>query len=1373
MKNLHHLILTLFFLFPLFSFLPGQTVQFTIRKSIDGGMTSVESGSDFTYKINVTYQAPLAPGELTITDLLPTGVIHAQTIVNNAEWNTSHNGGLVTITNSTAININGSVEFKIRVRTNSGTIGNGCEFCNRAELNYPGGMINSKDACIEVTAQNKWTISKHFMYYISNTRIRYQIRLRPNGKYGNFNLYNSSIYDESEPGSTIYYLNGLPGAIDINHAPNRLELATNSTLHAFSGGYYAINLDVEYPCDQFSTGDTVCNKAKFSANGPDRCPPSVDQPPTSTAWDDFDFNEAKENIDLPDTSTCRSIVIPDANGILSKNYLDRNHSVGCENIYTVYYYNNGGIPINNITLTDDLPGEIDILNIASEGFSGMTFQREYSDDNGSTWLPASSNFTTENVSPAPTNLRWTTTSGSLLPQSSVYMLLHYRIRANSRYDNSPVNVSDVVTNTAHIKTGIVPDSIPSLTLFKTGEYDDFNDNGIVDIGDNINYDFTIFNNGNATISNIQLDDPFLGVTGPISNPTLLSGASTSESVVYPITTADISAGLVANSATVSGLAPSNVAVSDVSDNGNETVDGPDPDTDPTNDSTIVDFSGCQEIPVFGLEAEVNRTFTVEAPQGEFCLEKTVSKSFPNINDVITYKMAIYNYGGGGLTGTVTDSVPSGLTIVPGSFRYYSQKTYHSRLNSYCNNVNTNGPLSSTVPPEITSGPLVSGQLISLDINLPPACEVDSVQKLVIAFDVIVTNTVPPALSIPNHFQLNGIDSDPVNIRVNSVSEIRVEKRVKGDLDSNFNFLGNAMPGGKATFEITINNVGNQKIDSITIFDKLPMLTDTDVACFGTGSPRDSEFNLSFDGTANSGIPFSACYFQLAPNDIITAFTGCPANTPAPNDNGFKIDFGSYELNGGQSIVLTYDVDLPGNTPIDRLACNNVTFTANNANTNAPIGCQLSNTACLLARDSRLEPPTLRTPNNPCSFQPEGTIDLPQRTDLQSVVIKLKLIQNGTIIQEFTNPTVNGNNYEFFIHPNQLPTSGCFDLMAELTYKLRGFEIVQSSGTLAEGSKPGQDNDVCFGCFGKIGDLVWDDINKNGIQDNGEQGVNGVVIHLRGRDINGDPVTRQQTSNLNGNYLFDDLPPGDYKVEFILLNDRVGSPPNQGADDEKDSDIFRPNHRTETITLEAGDCLLHIDAGCYPCGNCTAAGEISGDETLCGPGNDPAPINTISLPTCPSGDIEYFWIQSTDYVPGSVDGTWTMVPDATGATYDPGLIYQTTYYRRCVRIRDCHLVKESNIVVKTVGSDAMAKVSGPTTICTNTEAAFSTPDSGRRATYRWDFGSRATVKKGRTTNPTVVWSHMGVHTAKVQVRANGCIATHELQVFVTNSPVHCD
>ena len=64
----------------------------------------------------------------------------------------------------------------------------------------------------------------------------------------------------------------------------------------------------------------------------------------------------------------------------------------------------------------------------------------------------------------------------------------------------------------------------------------------------------------------------------------------------------------------------------------------------------------------------------------------------------------------------------------------------------------------------------------------------------------------------------------------------------------------------------------------------------------------------------------------------------------------------------------------------------------------------------------------------------------------------------------------------------------------------------------------------------IGDRVWVDMNDDGIQDGGENGIDNITVNLL--DESGTQVDTQLT-NITGNYLFTGLVPGSYAVQFVL------------------------------------------------------------------------------------------------------------------------------------------------------------------------------------------------------------------------------------------------
>ncbi|MEZ5022932.1 MAG: SdrD B-like domain-containing protein [Chitinophagales bacterium] len=117
--------------------------------------------------------------------------------------------------------------------------------------------------------------------------------------------------------------------------------------------------------------------------------------------------------------------------------------------------------------------------------------------------------------------------------------------------------------------------------------------------------------------------------------------------------------------------------------------------------------------------------------------------------------------------------------------------------------------------------------------------------------------------------------------------------------------------------------------------------------------------------------------------------------------------------------------------------------------------------------------------------------------------------------------------------------------------------------------------------GSIGDLVFQDLNGDGIQDGGESGVEGVVVYLID-NVTGDTLATD-TTDANGEYLFEGVQPGEYIVAFDpnTIGDTEFSTANQGVNDELDSDA-NPNGASDPFTFDPtnGDDLS-VDAGLTP------------------------------------------------------------------------------------------------------------------------------------------------------------------------------------------------
>ena len=132
-------------------------------------------------------------------------------------------------------------------------------------------------------------------------------------------------------------------------------------------------------------------------------------------------------------------------------------------------------------------------------------------------------------------------------------------------------------------------------------------------------------------------------------------------------------------------------------------------------------------------------------------------------------------------------------------------------------------------------------------------------------------------------------------------------------------------------------------------------------------------------------------------------------------------------------------------------------------------------------------------------------------------------------------------------------------------------------TLAEGEAR---TDLDAGLFApagvaSLGDTVWLDSNGDGVNNEAATaGVPGVTVDLY---LSDGTFVATTTTDDNGNYLFENLQPGDYFVDFQAPDGYDFTVADQGAD-TADSDADPGTGESSIISLAAGEVNLDVDAG---------------------------------------------------------------------------------------------------------------------------------------------------------------------------------------------------
>ena len=102
-------------------------------------------------------------------------------------------------------------------------------------------------------------------------------------------------------------------------------------------------------------------------------------------------------------------------------------------------------------------------------------------------------------------------------------------------------------------------------------------------------------------------------------------------------------------------------------------------------------------------------------------------------------------------------------------------------------------------------------------------------------------------------------------------------------------------------------------------------------------------------------------------------------------------------------------------------------------------------------------------------------------------------------------------------------------------------------------------------------IAWEDSNRNGVKDEGEQVLSNVEIKLTDElgqqvtDVNGNKVTSVKTDS-NGYYKFENLPKGEYYVQVVVPSDKYELTEKQvGTNNEINSKFNEEEKETDKIT----------------------------------------------------------------------------------------------------------------------------------------------------------------------------------------------------------------
>ena len=107
----------------------------------------------------------------------------------------------------------------------------------------------------------------------------------------------------------------------------------------------------------------------------------------------------------------------------------------------------------------------------------------------------------------------------------------------------------------------------------------------------------------------------------------------------------------------------------------------------------------------------------------------------------------------------------------------------------------------------------------------------------------------------------------------------------------------------------------------------------------------------------------------------------------------------------------------------------------------------------------------------------------------------------------------------------------------------------------------------------LGDMIWEDSNNNGIQDNNESGISNITVTLYDSNDNNLSST---TTDSDGLYKFCNLDIGDYSIKVDIPSGYIATTQDSTSDESIDSDIDS-NGKSHSVSISDSDNFT-LDAG---------------------------------------------------------------------------------------------------------------------------------------------------------------------------------------------------
>ncbi|WP_422107739.1 DUF7507 domain-containing protein [Winogradskyella sp.] len=408
----------------------------------------------------------------------------------------------------------------------------------------------------------------------------------------------------------------LTGSVDLAISPSTLAPGATGTVTAT---YTITQANVD--------AGNVTNSATVTGDSPLGGPDDITD--TSDDGDDLDGNTV-------DDPTVVSIAQNPAmeltkTALITTDVGPAGASVGDEITYTFSVENTGDVTLSDIGIDDTLTGSVDLAISPSTLAPGATGTVT------ATYIITQANVDAGNV----TNSATATGDSPLGGPDDI--------------TDTSDDGDDLDGNTVDDPTVVSIAQNPAMELTKTALITTDVGPAGASLGDEITYTFSVENTGDVTLSDIGIDDTLTGsVDLAISPSTLAPGATGTVTATYTITQANVDAGNVTNSATVTGDSP---------------LGGPDDITDTSDDGDDLDGNTVDDPTVVSIAQNPAMELTKTA-----LITTDVGPAGASVGDEITYTFSVENTGDVtlsdiGIDDTLTGSVDLAIspsTLAPGA-----------------------------------------------------------------------------------------------------------------------------------------------------------------------------------------------------------------------------------------------------------------------------------------------------------------------------------------------------------------------------------------------------------------------------------------------------------------------------------------------------------------------------------------------------------------------------------------------------------------------------------------------------------------------------------------------------------------------------------